>query len=102
VEASLVGTSSTFGVPTANLVLYPDWHDVEVGSNLFGDIASDLGPSPSASRCARTGQIIEPTEGLKSKRGFAQGEATGFGQRAPMTLRPPLSLWTRGPRRLGP
>jgi len=29
----------------ANLVLHPDWFDVVVGSNLFGDILSDLGPA---------------------------------------------------------
>ena len=28
----------------ANFVLHPDWFDVVVGSNLFGDILSDLGP----------------------------------------------------------
>ncbi|MEQ8552049.1 MAG: tartrate dehydrogenase [Cyclobacteriaceae bacterium] len=30
---------------TANFVLHPDWYDVVVGSNLFGDILSDLGPA---------------------------------------------------------
>ena len=30
---------------TANFVLHPDWSDVVVGSNLFGDILSDLGPA---------------------------------------------------------
>ncbi len=29
----------------ANFVLHPDWFDVVVGSNLFGDILSDLGPA---------------------------------------------------------
>ena len=29
---------------TAHFVLHPDWFDVVVGSNLFGDILSDLGP----------------------------------------------------------
>ncbi len=31
----------------ANFVLHPDWFDVVVGSNLFGDILSDLGPAVS-------------------------------------------------------
>jgi tartrate dehydrogenase/decarboxylase/D-malate dehydrogenase len=38
---------------TANFVLHPDWFDVVVGSNLFGDILSILArpaPAPSASR----------------------------------------------------
>ena len=30
---------------TARFVLNPDWFDVVVGSNLFGDILSDLGPA---------------------------------------------------------
>jgi len=29
----------------ANFVLHPNWFDVVVGSNLFGDILSDLGPA---------------------------------------------------------
>ncbi|MBT5265588.1 MAG: tartrate dehydrogenase [Rhodospirillaceae bacterium] len=29
----------------ANFVMHPDWFDVVVGSNLFGDILSDLGPA---------------------------------------------------------
>jgi tartrate dehydrogenase/decarboxylase / D-malate dehydrogenase len=29
----------------ANFVLHPDWFDVVVGSNLIGDILSDLGPA---------------------------------------------------------
>lgn len=32
-------------VLTANFVQHPDWFDVVVGSNLFGDILSDLGPA---------------------------------------------------------
>jgi tartrate dehydrogenase/decarboxylase/D-malate dehydrogenase len=30
---------------TANFVMHPDWFDVVVASNLFGDILSDLGPA---------------------------------------------------------
>ena len=30
---------------TARFVLTPEWFDVVVGSNLFGDILSDLGPA---------------------------------------------------------
>jgi len=33
----------------ANFVLHPDWYDVVVGSNLFGDILSDLGPAIAGS-----------------------------------------------------
>jgi tartrate dehydrogenase/decarboxylase/D-malate dehydrogenase len=34
---------------TANFVQHPDWFDVVVGSNLFGDILSDLGPALAGS-----------------------------------------------------
>ena len=58
---------------TANFVLHPDWFDVVVGSNLFGDILSDLGPAvagsigiaPSANiNPERTGpSMFEPVHG---------------------------------------
>lgn len=34
---------------TAHFVRHPDWFDVVVGSNLFGDILSDLGPAAAGS-----------------------------------------------------
>jgi tartrate dehydrogenase/decarboxylase/D-malate dehydrogenase len=34
---------------SAHFVLHPDWFDVVVGSNLFGDILSDLGPAVTGS-----------------------------------------------------
>ena len=49
---------------TANFVLHPDWFDVVVGSNLFGDILSDLGP-------AITGTIgIAPSANLNPEKDF--------------------------------
>ena len=49
---------------TAQFVLHPDWFDVVVGSNLFGDILSDLGP-------ACTGTIgIAPSGNLNPERKF--------------------------------
>jgi tartrate dehydrogenase/decarboxylase / D-malate dehydrogenase len=49
---------------TAHFVLHPDWFDVVVGSNLFGDILSDLGP-------ACTGTIgIAPSSNLNPERKF--------------------------------
>jgi tartrate dehydrogenase/decarboxylase / D-malate dehydrogenase len=48
----------------ANFVLHPDWFDVVVGSNLFGDILSDLGPGV-------TGTIgIAPSANLNPEREF--------------------------------
>ncbi|HYY83483.1 MAG TPA: tartrate dehydrogenase [Beijerinckiaceae bacterium] len=49
---------------TANFVLHPDWFDVVVASNLFGDILSDLGP-------ACTGTIgIAPSGNINPERSF--------------------------------
>lgn len=49
---------------TANFVLHPDWFDVVVGSNLFGDILSDLGP-------AVAGTIgIAPSANINPERAF--------------------------------
>jgi len=36
-------------IMTAHFVQHPDWFDVVVGSNLFGDILSDLGPAIAGS-----------------------------------------------------
>ncbi len=49
---------------SAHFVLHPEWFDVVVGSNLFGDILSDLGP-------AVTGTIgIAPSANLNPEREF--------------------------------
>jgi tartrate dehydrogenase/decarboxylase/D-malate dehydrogenase len=49
---------------TAHFVRHPDWFDVVVGSNLFGDILSDLGP-------AVVGSIgIAPSANLNPERQF--------------------------------
>ena len=49
---------------TAHFVRHPDWFDVVVGSNLFGDILSDLGP-------AVVGSIgIAPSGNLNPERQF--------------------------------
>jgi tartrate dehydrogenase/decarboxylase/D-malate dehydrogenase len=49
---------------TAHFVRHPDWFDVVVASNLFGDILSDLGP-------ACTGTIgIAPSANLNPERTF--------------------------------
>lgn len=49
---------------SAHFVLHPDWFDVVVASNLFGDILSDLGP-------ACTGTIgIAPSGNINPERDF--------------------------------
>ncbi|MDF2096909.1 tartrate dehydrogenase [Aquibaculum arenosum] len=49
---------------TAHFVQHPDWFDVVVGSNLFGDILSDLGPA-----CAG-GIGIAPSANLNPEKRF--------------------------------
>ena len=48
----------------AHFVQHPDWFDVVVGSNLFGDILSDLGPA-----CAG-GIGIAPSANLNPEKRF--------------------------------
>ena len=49
---------------TAHFVQHPDWFDVVVGSNLFGDIVSDHGP-------AATGTIgIAPSANLNPEKEY--------------------------------
>jgi tartrate dehydrogenase/decarboxylase/D-malate dehydrogenase len=49
---------------TANFVMHPDWFDVVVGSNLFGDILSDLGPAVAG------GIGIAPSANLNPERQY--------------------------------
>jgi tartrate dehydrogenase/decarboxylase/D-malate dehydrogenase len=49
---------------SAQFVLHPDWFDVVVGSNLFGDILSDLGPAV----CGTIG--IAPSANINPERDF--------------------------------
>jgi tartrate dehydrogenase/decarboxylase/D-malate dehydrogenase len=49
---------------TAHFVQHPDWFDVVVGSNLFGDILSDLGPAIAG------GIGIAPSANLNIERKF--------------------------------
>jgi len=45
---------------SAHFVLHPDWFDVVVGSNLFGDILSDLGPAVAGSIGIAPSANIDP------------------------------------------
>lgn len=49
---------------TAHFVQHPDWFDVVVGSNLFGDILSDLGPAVAG------GIGIAPSANINVERDF--------------------------------
>jgi tartrate dehydrogenase/decarboxylase/D-malate dehydrogenase len=48
-HASVQTAQFHIDILTAHFVLHPDWFDVVVASNLFGDILSDLGPAVAGS-----------------------------------------------------
>jgi len=47
---------------TANFVLHPEWFDVVVASNLFGDILSDLGPALAGSIAVAPSANLNPAK----------------------------------------
>jgi tartrate dehydrogenase/decarboxylase/D-malate dehydrogenase len=51
---------------SAHFVLHPDWFDVVVGSNLFGDILSDLGPAVAGTIGVAPSANINPTKEFPS------------------------------------
>jgi len=51
---------------TAHFVQHPDWFDVVVGSNLFGDILSDLGPAIAGSIGIAASANLNPSKELPS------------------------------------
>jgi tartrate dehydrogenase/decarboxylase / D-malate dehydrogenase len=51
---------------TAHLVRNPQWFDVIVGSNLFGDILSDLGPATTGTIAIAPGGNINPERDFPS------------------------------------
>jgi len=51
---------------TAHFVLHPDWFDVVVASNLFGDILSDLGPAVAGSIGIAPAANINPERAFPS------------------------------------
>ncbi|TAN21251.1 MAG: tartrate dehydrogenase [Acidobacteria bacterium] len=51
---------------TAHFVRHPDWFDVVVGSNLFGDILSDLGPAIAGSIGIAPSANLNPERELPS------------------------------------
>ena len=50
----------------AHFVLHPDWFDVVVGSNLFGDILSDLGPAVAGTIGVAPSANINPEKDFPS------------------------------------
>src|ERR1043166_5041517 len=66
---------------TAHFVRHPDWFDVVVGSNLFGDILSDLGPACVGSIGIAPSANINPERALPSMFEPVHGSAPGLARR---------------------
>jgi len=67
---------------TAHFVQHPDWFDVVVGSNLFGDILSDLGPALAGSIGLAASGNINPERTAPSMFEPVHGSAPDIAGRA--------------------
>src|SRR5712671_263359 len=81
---------------TAHFVRHPDWFDVVVGSNLFGDILSDLGPAVVGSIGIAPSGNINPERDYPSMFEPAHGSAPDIAGRGGIGRR---ARHRRGPRR---
>jgi len=66
----------------AHLVMHPDWFDVVVGSNLFGDILSDLGPACAGTIAIAPGANINPEREYPSMSEPVHGSAPDIAGKA--------------------
>jgi tartrate dehydrogenase/decarboxylase/D-malate dehydrogenase len=73
---------------TAHFVQHPDWFDVVVGSNLFGDILSDLGPATTGTIGIAPSANINPERGAKRSPTSASPAHTGNRPRPYSRARP--------------
>lgn len=77
---------------TAHFVQHPDWFDVVVGSNLFGDILSDLGPAVAGSIGVAPGANINPEKEHPSMFEPVHGSAPDIAGKA--VANPIAQIWT--------
>src|ERR671931_1321303 len=77
---------------TANFVLHPDWFDVVVASNLFGDILSDLGPAIAGSIGLAPGANINPEKEYPSMFEPVHGSAPDIAGKG--IANPIAQIWT--------
>ena len=77
---------------TARFVTSPDWFDVVVGSNLFGDILSDLGPAVAGSIGIAPGANINPEKEFPSMFEPVHGSAPDIAGKA--VANPIAQIWT--------
>ncbi len=77
---------------TAHFVQHPDWFDVVVGSNLFGDILSDLGPAIAGSIGVAPGANINPEKEYPSMFEPVHGSAPDIAGQG--IANPIAQIWT--------
>jgi tartrate dehydrogenase/decarboxylase/D-malate dehydrogenase len=77
---------------TAHFVQHPDWFDVVVGSNLFGDILSDLGPAIAGSIGLAPGGNINPEKDHPSMFEPVHGSAPDIAGKG--IANPIAQIWT--------
>ena len=77
---------------TAHFVLHPDWFDVVVGSNLFGDILSDLGPAVAGSIGIAPAANIDPSRANPSMFEPVHGSAPDIAGQG--IANPVAAVWT--------
>jgi len=77
---------------TAHFVQHPDWFDVVVASNLFGDILSDLGPAIAGSIGLAPGGNINPEKEYPSMFEPVHGSAPDIAGKG--VANPIAQIWT--------
>jgi len=77
---------------TAHFVQHPDWFDVVVGSNLFGDILSDLGPAVAGSIGIAPSANINPERKFPSMFEPVHGSAPDIAGKG--VANPVAAVWT--------
>ena len=77
---------------TAHFVQHPDWFDVVVASNLFGDILSDLGPAVAGSIGIAPGGNINPEKEHPSMFEPVHGSAPDIAGKG--VANPIAQIWT--------
>ena len=88
-----VGTSQYhIDILTAHFVQHPDWFDVVVASNLFGDILSDLGPAIAGSIGIAPGANINPEKEYPSMFEPVHGSAPDIAGKG--IANPVAQIWT--------
>jgi tartrate dehydrogenase/decarboxylase/D-malate dehydrogenase len=88
-----VGTSQYhIDILTAHFVQHPDWFDVVVASNLFGDILSDLGPAIAGSIGLAPGANINPEKEYPSMFEPVHGSAPDIAGKG--IANPIAQIWT--------